>query len=81
MVTEEVQQRLLQGQKRLRPEEWDGGDIPWLIDLVAPYGGADAALAELVDQTFGGKAVKTLVPTPGGGHSVREIKPAAQKAG
>lgn len=75
MVTQEVEQRLLQGHKRLRPEEWDSGDIPWLIDIVAPYGGADAALGELVDQTFGGRAVKTLVPTPGGGFTVREVVP------
>jgi len=75
MVTPEVEQRLLQGHKRLRPEEWDGGTIPWLIDIVAPYGGVDAALAELVDQTFGGQPVKTLVPTPGGGFTVREVVP------
>ncbi|MDF1792299.1 MAG: toxin-activating lysine-acyltransferase [Thalassobaculaceae bacterium] len=75
MVTEEVEKRLLQGQNRLRPNEWDGGDIPWLIDLVAPYGGGDAALNELVDQTFGGRAIKALVPTPGGGFAVRHIQP------
>ncbi|SDF58063.1 MULTISPECIES: toxin-activating lysine-acyltransferase [Thalassobaculum] len=75
MVTEEVEKRLLQGQNRLRPNEWDGGSIPWLIDLVAPYGGGDAALNELVDQTFGGKAIKALVPTPGGGFAVRQIQP------
>ncbi len=78
-VTPEVEKRLLQGQNRLRPAEWDGGDIPWLIDLVAPYGGVDAALGELVDQTFSGKPVKSLVPTPGGGFSVREIRPRAKE--
>lgn len=77
MVTEEVEKRLLQGQNRLRPNEWDGGDIPWLIDLVAPYGGGDAALNELVDQTFGGRSIKALVPTPGGGFAVRQIQPRA----
>lgn len=80
MVTEEVEQRLLQGQHRLRPEEWDGGNIPWLIDLVAPYGGGDAALNELVEQTFGGKAIKALVPTRGGGYAVREVVPRAAAA-
>ena len=75
MVTEDVEKRLLQGQNRLRPNEWDGGTIPWLIDLVAPYGGGDAALNELVDQTFGGKPIKALVPTPGGGFAVRQIQP------
>lgn len=77
MVTEEVEKRLLQGQNRLRPNEWDGGTIPWLIDLVAPYGGGDAALNELVDQTFGGQPIKALVPTPGGGFAVRHIQPRA----
>lgn len=83
MVTPEVEQRLLQGQHRLRPDEWDAGNIPWLIDLVAPYGGGDAALNELVEQTFGGNPVKALVPTRGGGYAVREIVPraAAKQAG
>jgi len=77
-----VYKRQLQGQNRLRPGDWDGGDIPWLIDVVAPYGGVDAALNELVEQTFGGQAIKSLVPMPGGGFSVREIRPrAAQAAG
>lgn len=81
MVTEEVEKRLLQGQNRLRPNEWDGGTIPWLIDLVAPYGGGDAALNELVDQTFGGQPIKALVPTPGGGFAVRQIQPRAASQG
>lgn len=79
-VTPEVEKRLLQGQNRLRPADWDEGDIPWLIDVVAPYGGVDAALSELVEQTFGGQPIKSLVPMPGGGFSTREIRPRPKQA-
>lgn len=77
MVSEEVDQRLGQGQMRLKPSEWRCGDIPWVIDLVAPYGGSDTALKELADQIAKDKPVKILMPSSGGGFAVREIKGSA----
>jgi cytolysin-activating lysine-acyltransferase len=74
MVSAEVDQRLSQGQIKLKPSEWRSGNIPWLIDLVAPYGGGDAALQELADQVVPGGEMKTLVPNSGGGVSVRGVK-------
>lgn len=74
MVSEEVEQRLSQGQIKLKPSDWRSGTIPWLIDLVAPYGGSDAALQELADQVVPGGELKTLVPNSGGGVSVRSVK-------
>lgn len=74
MVSAEVDQRLSQGQIKLKPSDWRSGTIPWLIDLVAPYGGSDAALQELADQVVPGGEMKTLVPNSGGGVSVRGVK-------
>lgn len=77
LVNAEVEARLMQGQNRLKPNEWKSGDIPWLIDLVAPYGGGENALKELADQVFPGQALKAMVPSPTGGFAVREIKGSA----
>jgi cytolysin-activating lysine-acyltransferase len=81
MVSAEVDQRLSQGQIKLKPSDWRSGNIPWLIDLVAPYGGSDAALQELADQVVPGGEIKTLVPNSGGGVSVRGVKGKSPTAG
>jgi len=73
MVTPDVDRRLSQGQKKLRPDEWNAGDIAWLIDLVAPYGGADTALQELANQVVPNGVIKVLTPNAGGGVSVRDV--------
>lgn len=74
MVNGEVEERLLRGQVRLKPTEWRCGDRPWLIDVVAPYGGAEAAIAELAEKVFPGQTLRALVPSTTGGVSVRTIK-------
>ncbi|MEQ8394481.1 toxin-activating lysine-acyltransferase [Thalassobaculum sp.] len=73
LVNEEVEARLKQGQMRLKPNEWRCGDRAWLIDVVAPFGGTDTALAELADQVFPGKTLHALASSATGGFSVREI--------
>lgn len=80
LVDAEVEARLRQGQMRLKPTEWRSGDRAWLIDLVAPFGGSDAALVELADQLFPGKVLHTLSSSATGGFAVREIRGKA-KAG
>lgn len=74
LVDAGVEARLRQGQLRLKPNEWRSGDRAWLIDLVAPFGGTDAALTELADQLFPGKTLHALVTSATGGFTVREIR-------
>jgi len=66
LLTEEAEARLKAGHRRLRPADWTAGDRLWLIDLVAPLGGADRMAAELRDGPFKGRQVKTLQPAPDG---------------
>lgn len=74
LVDEAVEARLRQGQMRLKPNEWRSGDRAWLIDMVAPFGGTDAALTELADQLFPGRTLHALVSSATGGFTVREIR-------
>lgn len=45
-VSEETEARLEAGAHKLRADEWKAGDKPWLIELVAPFGGVDEILAD-----------------------------------
>lgn len=74
LVDAEVEARLKQGQMRLKPNEWRCGDRAWLIDVVAPFGGTDAALSELADQVFPGKVLHVLSGSATGGFAVKEVR-------
>lgn len=67
-LTEEAEQRLIAGHTRLKPEDWDAGARPWLIDLTAPFGGAGDIARELKGQVFADVDVKTLRPSFKGGN-------------
>jgi len=59
-VSEEVEKRILSGVVKLAPQDWKSGDRLWLIDVVAPWGGAAQAVKELSEQVFKGRVPKTL---------------------
>ena len=72
LVSDAVDQRLQSGIGRLQPAEWRSGPNPWIIDVVAPFGGADKAVEEVVKTVFGGK------PVPVVGMVGQEKTPASQ---
>lgn len=39
-LTDEAAQGYVSGQRRLQPEDWNGGHDLWLIDAIAPWGHA-----------------------------------------
>lgn len=57
-VNEETEQRLIQGAHKLRADEWKNGDRPWLIELVAPFGGQDEIMADFSAHIFPGRGFK-----------------------
>ncbi|GLK48315.1 hypothetical protein GCM10017620_12880 [Brevundimonas intermedia] len=71
MVSEETEARLKDGAHKLRADEWQGGDRPWLIELVAPFGGQDEILADLSNSVFGGKPFSFHTATPDGQRVVK----------
>ncbi|MFC5373613.1 toxin-activating lysine-acyltransferase [Brevundimonas faecalis] len=71
MVSEETEQRLEAGAHKLRPDEWKGGDRPWLIELVAPFGAQDEILADLSVSVFGGQPFKFHTATEDGRRVVK----------
>lgn len=63
---EEAEERMRQGQVKLRPADWRGGEAAWIIDVLAPFGGAEVALKEVRERVFAGRRVKALQPSPDG---------------
>ena len=51
-VSKETDQALRDGRAKLRPDEWRGGDIPWLIELIAPFGAGDEILTDMASVIF-----------------------------
>jgi cytolysin-activating lysine-acyltransferase len=51
-VSEETDARLTAGAHKLRADEWKGGAQPWLIELIAPFGGQDEIMLDLAQNVF-----------------------------
>jgi len=52
-VSTETDTRLREStQTRLRADEWKGGEIPWLIELIAPFGAEAEILTDLASSVF-----------------------------
>jgi cytolysin-activating lysine-acyltransferase len=64
-VSDPVHERLRSGVARLAPHEWNSGGHPWIIDVVAPFGGAAELVEEVRRTVFGGLPVYRLVSAAG----------------
>ncbi len=56
----EIEERVATGHMRLRPDEWNRGDRPWLVDIIAPFGGQDDALQKIKETVFPEQQLKFL---------------------
>lgn len=73
LLDRHAEARLLSGERRLGPADWRGGDRPWLIYLVAPYGGLARFARDLRQDVFAGRDVNVLMDKPGGGPLRAEV--------
>lgn len=78
-VSETVDQRLAAAPGRLAPNEWMSGDILWLIDLVAPFGGQEEMLEKLATGLFKGRGYKVWKADVGGKPGVMTVDPTPPK--
>ena len=74
-VSEETEQRLIAGAHKLRVDEWKNGDRPWLIELIAPFGGQDEIMADFSAHIFPGRAFKYHCVNPQGQREVASFEP------
>ncbi|MCK6393946.1 toxin-activating lysine-acyltransferase [Zoogloea sp.] len=50
----------------LAPSDWKSGENIWIIDVVAPFGGAAEAIQDLKEKVFPGQVLQQLSPTSEG---------------
>lgn len=66
-LSEDAENRLLSGVRRLQPQEWNSGDRAWLMDVLAPDAQfAQAMVDELKRAVFPGRVLKGFKPGAGG---------------
>ena len=69
-VNEEVEQRLTAGTTRLRPQDWKSGERLWVVEVIAPFGGAEEMVKDLKTKVFPQRELKFLAVGPQG----REVR-------
>ena len=76
-VDPEVAGRLAAGVSKLRPQDWKSGvSLPerqrqlWAVEVIAPFGGGEAMIAEFKAKVFPKREVRYLVTTANG----KEVK-------
>lgn len=65
-VSAETDARLEGGAHKLAPHEWQGGDILWLMELVAPFGGVDEIMVDLIQNALPNERFKFHMTTADG---------------
>jgi cytolysin-activating lysine-acyltransferase len=59
-VSEEVEARLAAGTSRMRPQDWKSGDRLWVVEAIAPFGGAEEMVKDLKAKVFPAREMKAL---------------------
>lgn len=54
----EVAKRLSEGTTKLRPHDWKSGEQLWVVDVIAPFGGAENMVRELKAKVFPSREVR-----------------------
>lgn len=81
-VSDGVDWRLRGGVLRIAPHEWKSGEHVWLMDAVAPFGGAEPLFEQLRREALVGQKIRSLAPDPaaGGKVAMKEWEPLRAKA-
>ena len=59
-VDAEVEARLSAGTTKLRPQDWKSGERLWVVEAVAPFGGAEEMVKDLKAKVFAKRTLKFL---------------------
>lgn len=74
LVSPEIDARLRTAHGTIAPHEWRSGTIPWLIDIVMPFGEEAALVHEAIAPFAQGKAVNAWVSAANGQMQLRSYQ-------
>lgn len=69
-LTKDAEERLIAGERRVAPAEWNAGDRRWLIDLVSPFGPVEPLVKALREEVLKEIPFKALVRDKDGNRKV-----------
>ncbi|MEQ8825200.1 MAG: toxin-activating lysine-acyltransferase [Filomicrobium sp.] len=59
-VNAEVEQMLLGGTTKLRPQDWQSGNQAWIVEVIAPFGGVEEMVKDLKTKVFPERELRYL---------------------
>jgi len=71
-LNDEAEEKFIATQ-RIAPNDWKSGENTWLIDVLAPFGGEQAILKELLNDVLKNSEVSMLYPSLEGGLGKRTL--------
>lgn len=60
-------------ERLLKPDDFQSGKEPWVLDLIAPFGHCRQVCGFLRDEVFAGQTVRAFRLRPGGGSAVAKF--------
>ena len=72
-VSAEVEAMLSVGTTKLRPQDWRSGDRLWVVEVIAPFGGAEEMVRDLKAKVFPDRELKYVALGAGGKMEVRVV--------
>ncbi len=72
-VSAEVEAMLAAGTTKLRPQDWRSGDRLWVVEVIAPFGGAEEMVRDLKAKVFPERELKYVAIGAGGKMEVRAV--------
>lgn len=72
-VSEEVEANLSRGTTKLRPQDWKSGDRLWVVEVIAPFGGAEEMVRDLKANVHPDRVVKFLIAGPDRNQKVMQM--------
>ena len=72
-VNDEVAERLAGGTTKLRPQDWKSGDQLWVVEVIAPFGGAEEMVKDLKEKVFPERPINFVAVTKEGKKEVRVV--------
>jgi cytolysin-activating lysine-acyltransferase len=60
-VSDEVERRIEAGAPSMRPNDWKSGERAWIVQVIAPFGQAEAFAKETCETVLKGREVKMQV--------------------
>lgn len=62
-ISADVEKRLLSGQTKLQPQDWNSGDKTYIMDVISPFAQGKEVLKQLQENQLKGQKVSILRPS------------------